>query len=162
MQIILLKGKPGTLKTSVWGAAIKSHFEVQGARVLYVDYQDETTGEFAALLSEVDPDVVIIDTFYDEMPFIGFCVTRTITVEDAEHLGYRNDSDKEALLSILVNRTEITIGEAMSLLGIPRESKDLSAMTTTARMLVEHNWMPRSLTFGVNTIYRPASVESTR
>ncbi|MBI0327673.1 MULTISPECIES: hypothetical protein [Burkholderia] len=83
MRIILLTGEQGTLKSSVWGPAIKCHFQRQNKNVLYIDYDRETDADFAALLID-NPDVVIVDTDLGRLPFAGYTPDFVIHVTQRE------------------------------------------------------------------------------
>jgi len=80
MKIILLNGQQGSLKTSIWGAAITRFFEARGSTVSYIDcdgvYQEEYDHAIAS-----GADVIIVDTYLSIFPYSGPQPDFTITCQ---------------------------------------------------------------------------------
>jgi hypothetical protein len=144
MQIFLLKGAQGTLKTSIWGAAIREFFETRENRVLYLDYAGETTADFSQLVAD-RPDIVIIDTNHDEIPVLGYEPDFTITIEQKARdraLPFARIADQQLIADFLKGRDMIMLEEvSLTCLGISQDACTPEVVATLSDLICRCGWL---------------------
>lgn len=151
MQVILLKGKQGTAKTSVFGAALRAHVALTGP-VTYIDCGDRSEIEIERMAASVcHPDATIIfETNGEGMPIVGLPVDYVVTVErpDDSRDYIAPHPRQTAIDAFLDGRVRVTMLEIFEdCLGLPiaqwskseqrRVGKALSALKWTRQRKVE-------------------------